>query len=451
MNLLSIALKSIRQRWLASILTGISVALGVGLIIAVIVLNSAVTNVFQQTGSAYDLVIGPKGSSTQLVLSSVYYMDRPIENLPWRFYKELSENPTVERAIPVNLGDTTEVGNFPIVGTTPQYFLVGYARDKKFLIKGDGLQGTWDAVIGSQVAQKNKWTIGSQFKMIHAGQDDHVHDELFTVKGVLAPTGTPNDRAVFVHIDGFFALAGHDQPVNEAIAREALFYGETEDAIRERYKKDLEEIEKHAHHDHGDHDHHHHGPLSDLQKEATSVLLVMKGKDDMRKSGAALALQNRLQQGFQAQGANIIAVMDQLLRNLVGNIRDAFLFLTALIVVVSGIGIFVSMYNSMSDRKKEIAIMRALGARRTTVFSIIVMESLILCLLGGFVGLVLGHGLVYIAAPLIEARSGLLLEPLLFNPIELVIFPMLICMALLAGLIPGLNAYRTDVAEVLQG
>jgi len=450
MNLLTIAFKSLRQRWLASFLTGLSVALGVALIVTVMVLNGAVSKQFTQTGSGYDLVVGPKGSDTQLVLSSIYYMDRPIENLPWRYFKELTEHRYVERAIPVNLGDTTELGGFPIVGTTPQYFLVDCLPGQKFRIKGDGLQGTWDAVIGSQVARKNKWDVGSEFKMVHAGEDDHVHDELFTVRGVLAPTGTPNDRAVFVHIDGFFQLAGHDKPVNEAIEREAKFYGETEEQVRERYKDDLIEIAKHAHHDHSHDDHDHHHPTSDLQKEVTSVLLVMKGNDSLRRSNAAMAMQNNLQKGFQAQAVNVVGVMARLLTNLVGNIRDAFLVLTGLIVIVSGIGIFVSIYNSMSDRKKEIAVMRALGARRQTVFSIILLESLLLCVLGGLVGMAIGHGLVFIAAPIIEARSGLLIDPFQFDLMELVVIPVLIGMAMLVGLLPGMSAYNTDVAEALQ-
>jgi len=449
MNLLTIAFKSIQQRWLPSFLTGLSVALGIALMIAVIILNGVVTNIFKQSGSGYDLVVGAKGSDLQLVLSTIYHIDNPIENLPWRFYKELSELPYVERAIPVNIGDTTEVGNFPIVGTTPQYFLVDYVPDKSFLIQGDGLRGTWDAVIGSQVARKNGWKVGSQFKMVHAGQADHVHDELFTVRGVIAPTGTPNDRTAFVHIDGFFALAGHDKPVDEAITREAKFYGETEAEVREFYKKDLEEIARHQHEEAGDHaHHHHHHDTPDIQKEVTSVLIVMKG-EGYQAANATNLLQNKLKDGFQAQGANTVQVMDRLLTNLVGNVRYAFLYLTALIIAVSGIGIFVSIYNSMSDRKKEIAIMRALGARRQTVLSIIMLESVLLCVLGGLGGILLGHGLVYFASPIIEARSGLLIDPIAFDPLELAVIPGLILMAILVGLIPGLTAYRTDVAESL--
>ena len=452
MNLMTIAYKSLKQRWLASLLTGLSVALGVALMVAVMIINSVISQMFTQSGSGYDLVVGAKGSDMQLVLSTVYRIGRPIENLPWRFYKQMAEHKGVDRAIPINIGDTTEVGNFPIVGTTPQYFLVEYVPGKQFGVRGNGLRGTWDAVIGSQVARKNGWDIGSQFKLVHSGQDDHVHDDLFTVVGVLAPTGTPNDRTVFVHIDGFFALDEHDKPVNEAIEREAEFFRESIAQIQERYKEDIAEIRKHQNEDSEEHAHHHHGPLSDLQKEVTSLLIVTKGKDDdLTRANNAMLLQQELRDGFQAQGANTVQVMSQLLTNFVGNVHLTILILTALIITVSGIGIFVSIYNSMAERKKEIAVMRALGARRQTVFSIILTESVLLCVLGGIAGIVFGHGLVFVAAPIIEARSGLLIDATAFAPFEFAVIPILIGMASLIGILPGMTAYRTDVADALHG
>ncbi|TWT55826.1 Macrolide export ATP-binding/permease protein MacB [Thalassoglobus neptunius] len=451
MNLITIALKSLKQRWVPSFLTALSVALGVALMVAVLILNNVITEMFQESGSGYDLVVGPKGSDLQLVLSTIYRMDRPIENLPWRFYEELKDYKTVEHAIPMNLGDTTEVGDFPIVGTTPQFLLLEYAPGKKFRIGNEehGLRGTWDAVIGSQVAQRNGWSAGSKFKMIHAGQDDHVHDEEFTVRGVLAPTGTPNDRTVFVHIDGFFQMSDHSKPVREAIEREAKFFGETEEEVIQRHKDDIDEILKHENESAEEHAHHDHGPLPDIQKEVTSILLVMKG-NELQRANATMSMQTMLKDGFQAQGANTVQVMARLMRNLVGNIRLALLYLTALIIIVSGIGIFVSIYNSMSDRRREIAVMRALGARRQTVFSLILVESLLLCLIGGIGGLLLGHAIVFVAAPIIEARSGLLIDPRAFTTTEFIVIPVLIVMATLIGILPGLTAYRTDVAEGLQ-
>lgn len=459
MNLLTIAYKSLRQRKLASFLTGLSVALGVALMVAVLVLNAVVGKLFSQSGSGYDLIIGPKGSRVQLVLSTIYHMDSPIENLPWRFFREISQHRCVDKAIPVNIGDTTQEGNFPIVGTTPEYFYVPYVPGKNFSMLGEPMPGTWDAVIGSQVASRNGWTIGSKFKMVHSGASDgHVHDELFTVKGILAPTGTPNDRTVYVNIDGFFLLDEHDKPIIEALEREAAFFGEDLAELQERYKDEIAAIEEErasqaAGHEEDGHEHHHHAhALPDLQKEVTSILIVTAGGSDvLRRSNCAMKLSTDLQEGVQAQGVNPVQVMGQVMSNLVGNIRISFLVLTGLIILVSGIGIFVSIYNSMADRKREIAIMRALGARRQTVFSVILLESLLLCLLGGLAGILLGHGMVYVAAPIIESRAGLLIDPLAFDPLELVVIPVMVVMATLVGFLPAMTAYRTDVAEGLNG
>lgn len=447
MNLITIAFKNMKQRWLPSSLTSLSVALGVSLMIAVLILNNVVTQMFQQTGSGYDLVVGPPGSATQLILSTIYRIESPIENLPYRYFQEWEQDPRVEFAIPFNLGDTTQMGNFPIVGTTPQFFLTEYADGKKFRVGKDenGLRGTWDAVIGSEVARKNGWKKGSKFKMIHSGQDDHIHDEEFTVQGVLAPTGTPNDKTAFVHLDGFYQMSDHSKPVREAITSLAAFFKESEEQVIERYKDQIDEILKQEENPNL----HVHGPVPDIQKEVTSVLLVLKG-DTLQRSNRAFIIQGELKEGKRSQAVNPVQVMARLVTDLVGNVRLAFLYLTGLIIAVSGIGIFVSIYNSMSDRRREIAVMRALGARRTTVFSLILLESVLICLIGGLAGLLLGHGIVFVAAPIIEARSGLLIDSLAFTPVEFVIIPVLVAMASLVGFLPGLTAYRTDVAEGLQ-
>lgn len=453
MNLVTIALKSIRQRALASTLTAISVALGVALMIAVLVTNTIIGRMFDQNSFGYDLIVGPKGSSLELVLNSIYRVSPPIENLPWRYYEELKKDRRIDTAIPLALGDSTEEGSFPILGTTLDYFDVEYQPGRKFLVKGDWPARKWESVVGANVAETNGWNLGTKFKMVHAGQDDHVHDEEFTIVGILKRTGTANDRTVFVNLNGFFAIAGHEKPVEEAIAREADFFGESEEEVRAYHAEDLKELAAHAGHDHsagGEHEHHDH-PTPDLQKEVTSILVLMRSDPERPTLSQSLALgfAAELKEGFKAQAVNPIVPVTRLMNNLVGNVRLALVFLTALIIAVSGIGIFVSIYNSMSDRKKEIAIMRALGADRTTVMSIILLESILLCLGGGILGIVIGHGFVIIGSPIMEARSGLIIDPYSFDPIELVIIPAMIIMAGLVGIVPGMTAYRTDVASNL--
>lgn len=449
MNLFKIAFKSIRQRGLSSSLTSLSVALGVMLMVTVIVIYSIVESMFNQKSIGYDLIVGPKGSDLQLVLNTVYRMSQPIENLPYRYYLQLQDDPRVEDAIPFCLGDVTEKGGFPIVGTVFKFFEIEYAPGKKFQCRGKGFnENSLHALIGHEVARKNNWDIGSTFTLVHGGaESDHHHDEKFKVVGVLQPTGTANDKTVFIPLNAFYNIAGHGKPQAEAEKREREFFSDQYDQVISKYtdEKYNPGFDDHSDHDHGHDDGHHHEPMTLTKKEVTSILVRTKNNNP----AAGMMLASNIKKGFQAQAVNPIRPMKRLMDQVVGNIRTVLLGLTALIILVSGVGIFVSIYNSMSDRKKEIAIMRALGASRQTVFSVILMESALLCLIGGLLGIILGHGLVFVISPIVAERSGIIMDPYNFQLAELIILPAMIILASLVGFIPGMTAYHTDVAETL--
>ncbi len=435
MNVVTIALKSIRQRLLASSLTGLSVALGVMLMVGVLVAYSVIDDAFQQRSIGYNFVVGRKGSDIQLVLSTVYRIGNPPDNLPYRYYLQLKQtNPYVKDAVPIAMGDTTEEGGFPLVGTTRDYFMIEYAPGKSFQLKpnGRGFEEGFDAIIGSKVAEENGWTYddpetpedeASTFKLVHGGADSggHVHDEKFRVVSILKETGTANDRTVFIYLGGFYAIAGHETPMAEAEQRERDFFG-----------SDIPDIQDPD----GDST-----PLA--QKEVTAILVNTKG------GVAGPIFAGQMKKSHRAQAANPIQVMRDLMDLLVGKVKDALLFMTGLVIIVSGISIFVSIYNSMSDRKKEIAIMRALGAQRRTVFAIILIESIILCFGGGILGGLCGHALIFAGAPYVEASTGLMMNPWTFHPAEVWLLPAMVVLASLVGFIPGMTAYRTDVARTL--
>ena len=446
MNLFSIAWKSIRQRLLSSSLTALSVALGVMLMVSVLVIYGIMDRMFSQQTIAYQLIVGPKGSDLQLVLNTVYRVSAPLQNLPYLYYEELKKDPRVELAVPFCLGDATEKGGFPIVGTTEEYFEHPFTPGQEFQMKGKPFTDSFDAIIGSEVARTNAWDLGTQFQLIHGGAESHKHEEKFTVVAVLAPTGTPNDKTVFIHLNGFYAISGHDAPLKEAVKRWHEFSGkgtsdsEINAAAAEWAQKCGIPIEEPPH---KPGEHHHHHKACDVQKEVTAILVNMK-------SVALAAMFNgEMKRGYKVQAVNPIIPMQQLMSSILGNVRTVLIVMTALIIIVSGVGIFVSIYNSMSDRRKEIAIMRALGAQRRTVFSIILAESILLCFGGGILGILLGHGLVFAAAPVVQQQTGLLVNPFAFEQIEFVLLPALIALASLIGIVPGLAAYRTDVARAL--
>ena len=211
MSLWKIAWRSIQQRALASSLTAVSMALGVTLVISVLVIHGVIDASFRENAQGYDMIVGGKGGSLQLVLNTVYYLSRPTQNLPYRFYKEFTEGGKfaegVQWAIPVCMGDNYQ--GFRVVGTTPQLFdAITYQGQKVHFAEGRPLQpralfrgGRW-----RQVARKTGLKVGQPFRPTHgidvSAEQGHHHHEAFTVVGVLGPTGTPNDRALFINIEG---------------------------------------------------------------------------------------------------------------------------------------------------------------------------------------------------------------------------------------------------------
>lgn len=491
MNLFQIAWRSVAQRRLASILTGVSMALGVALIVAVLVIYGTVRESFTRSAQGYHLIVGAKGGRLQLVLNTVFHLSQPIENIPYSYYKEFTEGrfaSASKLAIPYCLGDNYQ--GFRVVGTTPQMFEdLEYAPGKRYAFQSGGRnfkqENFFEAVIGSIVAHRTGLKVGDQFQPTHGisteeGQG-HKHDA-FTVVGILEPTGTPNDRALFVNMEGFYLLDGHAKPVESNATRPTMTladrgtghahdgdapqdhaHGDEEHAHEHeghdhaegdrdqqqegREHDDHEHSHAHEHagheHEHGEHDHDQHQPLPEEQREVTAIL-VLASNDVVGQS-----LFRAVNKGQVAQAAYPAAEVTNLFQGIVGNLQILLLVLTVLIVVVAGIGIMVSIYNSMSERTREIAVMRALGARRGTVMSIVLLESILISLGGGLAGVLLGHGLIGALSPLIVAQTGVSIGFLQFEWNELILIPGLICLAALAGYLPALAAYRTDVAKAL--
>jgi putative ABC transport system permease protein len=450
-NLFSIAWKSVKQRKVASLLTAFSVALGVMLMVVVLVIAGAVDGAFNQRSIAYDLIIGAKGSDLQLVLSSVYRVQPPIANLPYMYLDQLRNDRRVETAIPLAFGDFTkpEHGGFPIVGTTNEYFLNEYTPGKMFEVADQAgtrqLSELYDAVVGSQVAHKNSWKVGDQFTIVHGSADsEDTHDEMFTIVSVLRQTGTPNDRSVFLNLEAVYILDGHQKPIDEVETRLNDFYGNDKERLNAALMQMEELKQKRAKgQEIGDQAMGYGLDTPEAMKEITAVYVKTREVFD------AISLQSELKNGSKAMAVNPIRPIKRLMTNFVGHIQSALVVLTGMIIVVSGISIFVSIYNSMSDRRREIGIMRALGARRTSVFSIILAESTVLCMGGGLTGWLIGHGLSVAFAPYVSARTGLLLDGWALNPWEFVLFPVLLVLGALVGFLPAMTAYRTNVADAL--
>jgi putative ABC transport system permease protein len=484
MSLWKIAWRSIQRRGVASALTSLSMALGVAMIVAVLLIMGVVSESFRSNSSlGYNMIVGAKGGRLQLVLNTVYYLSSPVENIPYSFYQEFLGAGVrgdgqdgkfklfTELAIPVCLGDYYQ--GHRVVGTTPEMFdnfvydaetgrKYEFSQGRNFRTYGEQY-GYFEAVIGATVARQTGLKLGDRFAPTH-GPEGSAHDHFYVV-GILKRSGTPADRALFVNMEGFYLLEGHAKPVAEQKADDT---GATPSTSPSRQAGSSPLSQPREGPDDTprktpDADRLALAPLPVAEREITAILL--RTVNPLVTPG----LRNTINEGPVAQAVLPVAEIYQLFANLVTPIQGVLLVLATMICIVSGVSILVSIYNSMSDRRHEIAIMRALGAGRRTVMLVVVLESVMLSLGGGLLGWMAGHVVIGgVARPIIEERTGVsigifdlapppqLLENLILERIikvgissELFLVPGLIILAILVGFMPALAAYRTDVARAL--
>jgi putative ABC transport system permease protein len=438
------------QRALASSLTALSMALGVAVMIAVIVIYGVTVRQFEHNAQGYHVIVGSKGGSLQLVLSTVYHVGQPLYPIPYAYYQKFLPGgefaDVTELAVPLCLGDSYEAPDetlFRVVGTTPDLFdKIQYGTDRegtplKYEFETGGrnfkAENFFEAVVGSVVAAQAGLEVGDEVFPTHGlGADGHKHGG-FEVVGIVKPTGTANDRAVFINIEGFYLLEGHASHDEEH--GDDAQVGEEDPAAAQAV-------------DEADHRHEHaHEPLPIEQREVTSILVLCNSPLGPTVLEAAINKANDPLAQVVAPAREVAALLDRV----VGPIRVVLLVLTVLIVVVAGISILVSIYNSMSERSHDIAVMRALGASRGAVMAIILVESILLALGGGAIGMLLGHGIIGLASPYVVEKTGISLGLFEFDWQELVLIPGLVLLASLVGLLPAMTAYRTDVAKALAG
>jgi putative ABC transport system permease protein len=450
MTLLGIAWRNIRQRPLTSGLTVLSLALGVALVVATLVTGGLVKQAFESgAGLGYNMIVGAKGSPLQLVLNSVYFISRPIENISWQTYQEFLSAAertdqidgtfaaSTQTAVPICMGDYFR--GHRVVGTNAAYF--GRLR------KGDGTpfpfasgenfrdDDFFSAVLGSGVAARLGLEVGDQIAPTHGADDGKVHDP-FTVVGILARTDTPIDRGVFVNMEGFYLQEGHAKPTaddEEIAASEAAGI-----AVGRKVAAGVPQAQAAVP-----------LPLPEAQREVTAILLETASLPGLPAELTAMGLRTAINEGRDAQAALPIAEIRQLLDLFVTPLELLLLLITTLVVIVSAICILVSMVGSSLERSRDVAIMRALGARRGHVLATVLMEAVLLAVGGGLVGWLLGHGVVAAIGPWITTNAGVSAGLFSATWSEALLVPFLIVLAIGAALLPALAAYRTDVARWL--
>ena len=396
MTLALIVRRSLRQHALSTAVTALSIALAGGLLMSVWVVKDQSQRTFTQVNTGFDAVLGARGSKLQLVLNAIFHLEASPGNLAASDYEYIRRHPAVKLAIPIAVGDNLR--GYRIVGTIPEFFTgVEYAPGRHFRLSAGKLfdPAAKEAVIGSFAARKLGLAVGDTFHPFHGLIYDErsQHADSYTVTGILAPSNTPVDKVVWIPIHGLQTMSGHDPKAATDVS----------------------------------------AVLVQLRSPSAGFMLdIMYNKQG-----------NRLTFAYP-----IGAIMAELFQK-IGWFDKVLSLVAYLVAVVSAAGVLVAIYNSMAARRRDIAILRALGAGRLFVFGAVVLEAMAIGAIGMAASFGAYAGIVTAVAVVIQAQTGVLLEAFAYSPVMLWAPLGMIALCAVCGLLPAWKAYRTDVAANL--
>jgi putative ABC transport system permease protein len=413
MNLYSLSIAYIRARWLTSSLLVLLLAMGVATISLLLHFSHQAEQRLAHDGRGFDLVVGAKGSPLQLILSSIYHMDIPTGNIPLAEAQRLQKHPQVKQAIPLALGDSYR--GFRIVGTKQDYI----AHYKAELAEGQFFVAPLEAVLGATVAREAKVKVGATFAGSHGltdGGEEHA-DSPYKVVGVLKPTGTVIDRLVLTPVESVWKIHGSEA----------------------HHQHEEEAHEEHKHHNHAKGNHEEQIKASD---EITALLITYRSR------AAAMPLPREINRMSRVQAASPAFETARLL-SLLGIGLDTLRLFGIILIVSALAGMLVAVYQSMLERRVDIALMRVLGASRGMLMKQVVLEAGLLIAAGIGAGLVLSHVALAMLPSLSAQLANMGFTPLQLLPGEIGMAAGLLIAGLCVALLPALAAYRVDVSRTL--
>lgn len=426
--MLKLAWKNITTRPLSMLLTLVLFALGVGLTSLLFLVNKQLSDKFEKNLAGIDVVVGAKGSPLQLILCNMYHVDVPTGNISLKSVKPFfnPRHPLISKAYPLSLGDSYK--GYRIVGTLTD--LVGLYKGE--IAEGSLWKGTMEATIGATAAVKTGLKIGDTFASNHGlNAEGDAHDEVkFKVVGILKPTNTVLDQLILCNTQSIWQVHHHAEEMAEEHADEAEELHKHELAYPQDIPSVLDERTALLE--------------SDSTKQITSLLLQFKNN----KSIQALNFQRNLNENTDMQAATPALELNRLFE-MMGVGEKALKSLALLIVVVSGLSIFIALFNSLKERRYELALMRVMGAGRGKLFLLIILEGLLLSILGFAVGALLSHGAMQILAQYMSDsyRYSFTGWTWLLEEWYLLIGALFI--GFIAALIPAFSAYKTDISKTL--
>lgn len=453
MNILQLSWKNLKYKPLSTFLSVLLFALGVGLISTLFLLDKQLEDNFEKNLAGIDLVIGAKGSPLQLILSSMYHIDAPTGNISLKEVRPFlnPKHPLIEQAIPLSMGDSYR--GYRILGTT-QDILGLYDAEIR---EGKVWERNFEVTIGSSIASELGLKIGDNFQSSHGFiEDDHLsHDdaEAFKVVGILKPTGAVIDQLILTTTQSFWLVHDHDHGHEETTETTSDETEETHDHAHEGEDEHGHDGHEHAHdgHDHS-HDGHDHGPVHDIPKPLleedesnaiTSLLIKFKGRNFQ-----ALNMGRSINENTDMQAATPAIEVNRLF-SLMNTGEQALRILAIVIIFVSALSIFISLFSSLKERKYELALMRVMGARPSRLFILIVLEGVLLAILGYLLGLLLSHGGMEVFANAMRESYRYSFSGKMFLPQEWWLLVGALGIGFIAAMLPAIQAARTDISETL--
>lgn len=431
-----LAWKNIWFKPLNTILSILLLTASVAIITVLILVEKQFEEKYQSNLDGVDLVLGAQGSPLQLVLSSVYQVDDPTGNISYDSVKVWMKHPYVKKAIPLAYGDNY-VG-FKIVGTTPDYIEKYQAK----IEDGKVFEHNFEVVVGADVAEKLNLKRGDTFKGTHgSAAEGEVHDHgEYIIVGVLSKTGKVIDNLILSNIPTVWQMHHEEGHEEEAIAENPAHGepGHVHEAHEEATENPAHGEEGHVHDDHESD-----MTIDEPNMEITSVLIEFKNKMGV------FMWPNLIAQNTKMQAALPTYQMNRLF-DMFGVGLNALKYLAFGIMLISGISIFIALFNTLKERKAEFALMRVNGAKRSQLLLVVLYESILLCVVGYLFGTILGRvGIVLLSK---ASESDFKLG---FDPMEIIwekeglLFGLTLLVGLIAALIPAIKAYTLNISKIL--
>ncbi|MBT5428949.1 MAG: FtsX-like permease family protein [Rhodospirillaceae bacterium] len=417
MIILRLAWQSILNRKSTTILTILSIAISTLLLVGVEKVRTASRASFINTISGTDLIIGARTGGVQLLLYSVFHIGSATSNVTWKTVEDIKKRREVKWIVPIALGDSHK--GYRVVGTSTDYFkYFKYRRNIPLKLQnGEVFSDLFDAVLGAEVAQNLNYKIGDKIVLAHGtgpvslGKDHG--DTPFRISGILTPTNTPVDKAVHVSME----------------AIEAIHIGwETGTFVEGNNKKTPEILRQ-----------------MKLNPKAVTALYV-----GLKSKMSTFSLQRWINKYLQEPISAILpGVVFGQLWSMVGNVETALFIVTSMVVFTAILGMVISILSSLNERRREMAILRAVGAKPIHIFALLTVEATTIATLGALIGFFCLYGCLFFLKPLIENLTGLYIEIVVPDWNEIVLLFTIVIAGFLASILPAIRAYKKSLSDGL--